>query len=35
MRDKVDVAAFRDQLVFGRMFAERAGAAVEMWDEAA
>jgi nitrite reductase (NADH) large subunit len=27
MRDKTDVSAFRDQLVFGRVFAERAGAA--------
>jgi nitrite reductase (NADH) large subunit len=27
MRDKVDVSAFRDQLVFGRAFAEQAGAA--------
>jgi nitrite reductase (NADH) large subunit len=37
MRDQVDVAAFRDQLVFGRMFAKRAGAAAvpSMWDEAA
>lgn len=26
MRDKTDVSAFRDQLVFGRAFAERAGA---------
>jgi nitrite reductase (NADH) large subunit len=34
MRDKVDAAAFRDQLVFGRRFAEQAGAA-EVWDEAA
>jgi nitrite reductase (NADH) large subunit len=34
MRDKVDAAAFRDQLVFGRSFAEQAGAA-EVWDEAA
>jgi nitrite reductase (NADH) large subunit len=35
MRDRVDVAAFRDQLVFGRVCAEQAGAAGEMWDEAA
>ena len=34
MRDKVDAAAFRDQLVFGRRFAKQAGAA-EVWDEAA
>ena len=26
MRDKTDISAFRDQLVFGRAFAERAGA---------
>ncbi len=35
MRDKVDVAAFRDQLVFGRAFAEQAGAAVPRIDIAA
>jgi nitrite reductase (NADH) large subunit len=35
MRDKIDVAAFRDQLVFGRGYAEQAGAALETWDEAA
>jgi nitrite reductase (NADH) large subunit len=26
MRDKVDVSSIRDQIVFGRAFAERAGA---------
>jgi nitrite reductase (NADH) large subunit len=35
MRDKIDVAAFRDQLVFGRLYAEQPDAAGEMWDEAA
>ncbi|HEX8828631.1 MAG TPA: hypothetical protein VF778_11000, partial [Xanthobacteraceae bacterium] len=27
MHDKVDVASFRDQIVFGRAFAEQAGTA--------
>jgi nitrite reductase (NADH) large subunit len=35
MREKADVAAFRDQLVFGRAFAERAGAPVPHIDVAA
>jgi nitrite reductase (NADH) large subunit len=35
MREKVDVAAFRDQLVFGRAFAEQAGAALPQVDIAA
>jgi nitrite reductase (NADH) large subunit len=35
MRDKADVAAFRDQLVFGRAFAELAGAPVRHIDVAA
>jgi nitrite reductase (NADH) large subunit len=35
MRDKVDVSAFRDQLVFGRAFVEQAGAALPRIDIAA
>ncbi|MFZ2004553.1 MAG: nitrite reductase large subunit NirB [Stellaceae bacterium] len=35
MRDKTDVSAFRDQLVFGRAFAERAGAPAPKIDIAA
>ena len=35
MREKVDVSAFRDQLVFGRVFAERAGAPQPRLDIAA
>jgi nitrite reductase (NADH) large subunit len=35
MRSKVDVSAFRDQLVFGRAFAEQAGAAPPQVDIAA
>ncbi len=35
MRDKVDVSAFRDQLVFGRAFAEQEGAPVARLDIAA
>jgi nitrite reductase (NADH) large subunit len=35
MRNKVDVSAFRDQLVFGRAFAEQAGAAPPQVDIAA
>jgi len=35
MREKVDVSAFRDQLVFGRVFAERAGAPQPRLDVAA
>src|SRR5260370_29294036 len=35
MRDKVDVAPFRDLLVFGRAFAEQAGAALPQVDIAA
>jgi len=35
MRDKADVSAFRDQLVFGRAFAEQAGAALPQIDIAA
>ena len=35
MRDKIDVAAFRDLLVFGRTFAEQAGAALPQVDIAA
>jgi nitrite reductase (NADH) large subunit len=36
MRDKVDVAGIRDQLAFGRMFAEPPDAAAQsLWDEAA
>lgn len=35
MRDKADVSAFRDQLVFGRAFAERAGAPAPQIDIAA
>jgi nitrite reductase (NADH) large subunit len=35
MREKTDVSAFRDQLVFGRAFAERAGAPVPKIDIAA
>jgi nitrite reductase (NADH) large subunit len=35
MRDKVDVSAFRDQLVFGRALAEQAGAAPPQVDIAA
>jgi len=35
MRDKADVSAFRDQLVFGRAFAERAGAPAPKIDIAA
>ena len=35
MREKVDVSAFRDQLVFGRAFAEQAGAALPPIDIAA
>jgi nitrite reductase (NADH) large subunit len=35
MRDKTDVSAFRDQLVFGRAFAEQAGAAPSAVDVAA
>jgi nitrite reductase (NADH) large subunit len=35
MRDKADISAFRDQLVFGRAFAEAAGAAVPQIDIAA
>jgi nitrite reductase (NADH) large subunit len=34
MRDKVDVARFRDQLVFGRDFAEQAGATPEIYPAA-
>jgi nitrite reductase (NADH) large subunit len=34
MRDKVDVARFRDQLVFGRGFAEQAGATPEIYPAA-
>jgi nitrite reductase (NADH) large subunit len=32
MQDKADVSAFRDQLVFGRAFAEQAGAALPQID---
>src|SRR3954454_8166260 len=35
MRDKADVSAFRDQLVFGRAFAEAAGAPLPSFDIAA
>jgi len=35
MREKADVSAFRDQLVFGRAFAERAGAPAPAIDVAA
>ncbi|HEY3910815.1 MAG TPA: nitrite reductase large subunit NirB [Stellaceae bacterium] len=35
MREETEVAAFRDQLVFGRAFAERAGAPVPRIDVAA
>src|SRR4051794_16933608 len=35
MRDKADVSAFRDQLVFGRAFAEEAGASMPGIDVAA
>jgi nitrite reductase (NADH) large subunit len=35
MREKADVSAFRDQLVFGRAFAERAGAPAPTIDIAA
>jgi nitrite reductase (NADH) large subunit len=35
MREKTDVSAFRDQLVFGRAFAERAGAPAPKVDVAA
>jgi nitrite reductase (NADH) large subunit len=35
MRDKTDVSAFRDQLVFGRAFAEQAGAPTPKIDIAA
>jgi len=35
MREKTDVSAFRDQLVFGRAFAERAGAPAPKIDVAA
>ena len=35
MRDKTDVSAFRDQLVFGRVFAEHAGAPAPRLDAAA
>ena len=35
MRDKVDVSSFRDQIVFGRAFAEQAGAAPSQADSAA
>ena len=35
MREKVDVSAFRDQLIFGRAFAERAGALLPRLDVAA
>ncbi len=35
MRDKVDVAPMRDQLVFGRVFAEQAEAALPAIDGAA
>jgi len=35
MRDKVDVASIRDQIVFGRAFAERAGSARPPADAAA
>ncbi len=35
MREKADVSAFRDQLVFGRAFAERAGAPASKIDVAA
>jgi nitrite reductase (NADH) large subunit len=35
MREKTDVSAFRDQLVFGRAFAEQAGAPVPKIDIAA
>jgi nitrite reductase (NADH) large subunit len=35
MRDKTDVSAFRDQLVFGRAFAEQAGAPAAALDVAA
>ncbi|MFY9841084.1 MAG: FAD-dependent oxidoreductase [Xanthobacteraceae bacterium] len=34
MRDKVDVARFRDQIVFGRGFAEQAGAAPQFYPAA-
>jgi nitrite reductase (NADH) large subunit len=34
MRDKVDVARFRDQIVFGRAFAEQAGAAPQVYPAA-
>ena len=34
MRDKVDVSSFRDQIVFGRAFAEQANAAVPPADRA-
>jgi nitrite reductase (NADH) large subunit len=35
MRDQADISTFRDQLVFGRAFAEAAGAPVPMLDVAA
>ena len=35
MRDKVDVSSFRDQIVFGRAFAEQTGAAPSQADSAA
>jgi nitrite reductase (NADH) large subunit len=31
MRDKVDVAPFRDQIVFGRGFAEQTGGALQIY----
>ena len=35
MRDKVDVSSFRDQIVFGRAFAEQAGGALPQVDSVA
>jgi nitrite reductase (NADH) large subunit len=35
MREKADISAFRDQLVFGRAFAEAAGAPAPVFDVAA